>query len=68
MKKKEVDMMNEALKSRQECEGSCIEHTGEVIRVMVSGWGEFNYCEAAIQEDIRRGLSVEPVSNAALNK
>ena len=45
------------------CDGSCEEHTGIVRRVNVSDkgfdWGEFNYCETAIQEDINRGLNVK---------
>lgn len=41
-----------------ECDGGCEEHVGEVQRVYVDGWGEFNYCEAAIAEDQRRGLRV----------
>lgn len=46
--------------------GECCEdgHDGEVKAVNVidekSGhdWGEFNYCDNAIKEDIRRGLTV----------
>jgi len=46
------------------CDGSCVEysdlgeHSGEVVRVYVEGWGYFNYSETAIAEDRRRGLVV----------
>ena len=40
------------------CEGDCEEHRGEVKEVLVRGWGYFNYCKEAIEEDIRRGLIV----------
>lgn len=40
------------------CEGSCEEHKGEVREVYVKRWGYFYYCEAAIEEDKRRGLIV----------
>lgn len=49
------------------CEGSCAEHTGALKRVHVHhpnhDWGEFTYCDEAIEEDKRRGLSVEVLSN-----
>ncbi len=46
--------------------GECCEngHEGEVKTVNVfdpkceHNWGEFNYCEKAIKEDISRGLKV----------
>jgi hypothetical protein len=40
------------------CEGSCEEHRGECSVVYVDGWTYFSYCEEAIAEDRRRGLSV----------
>jgi len=40
------------------CQGSCEEHIGEPSIVHVGGWGYFRYCEAAIAEDRRRGLSI----------
>jgi hypothetical protein len=50
----------------KECEGSCEErggHIGEIVRVIVSSntWKpmEFNYCQAAIEEDKKRGFTVE---------
>ena len=43
------------------CDGSCDPHVGPVTLVRVLGWGEFRYCEAAIEEDRRRGLIVEPI-------
>jgi hypothetical protein len=50
------------------CEGSCDPHKGEVVRVHVTDtgkdWGEFDYCQEAIAEDRRRGLSVELLSNS----
>lgn len=53
-------------KEIKECEGSCKErdgHAGEVVRVIVSSntWKpmEFNYCQAAIEEDKKRGFTVE---------
>jgi hypothetical protein len=49
------------------CEGNCIEdfgeHKGTVKEVIVSGITfkpmTFNYCENAIEEDTRRGFTVE---------
>ena len=46
------------------CDGSCEEHVGEIVTVHVVSpgghdWGEFNYCEEAIAEDRRRGMTVE---------
>lgn len=54
-----------------ECEGSCDEHgrhVGEVQKCHVfgppphsHGWGEFHYCETAIEIDRERGLIVLPI-------
>jgi len=42
------------------CQGNCEEHRGEVKVAHTSGWGGyFSYCEEAVAEDIRRGLTVE---------
>ena len=47
------------------CDGSCDKHVGEVRRVHVihpaHDWGEFWYCDTAIDEDRRRELTVEIV-------
>lgn len=47
------------------CEGSCEEHKGDVKRVHVwygsKDWGEFDYCDQAIEEDERRGMQIELV-------
>jgi hypothetical protein len=44
------------------CEGSCEVHKGEVVPVIIErhGWDgiKFNYCQAAIEEDERRGFVV----------
>lgn len=44
------------------CEGSCDVHKGEVLPVIIEGHGwdgtKFNYCQAAIEEDERRGFVV----------
>lgn len=49
------------------CEASCKQHTGDVLRVHVWGamhdWGEFWYCDTAIEEDRQRGLTVEIVES-----
>jgi hypothetical protein len=46
----------------RDCEGSCEIHKGEVVSVTIQGhgWGgiKFNYCQAAIEEDERRGFVV----------
>jgi hypothetical protein len=42
-----------------ECEGGCWKHHGEVETVRVAGWGTFDYCQTAIAEVRRRGLSVK---------
>lgn len=49
------------------CEGSCEKHIGDVSCYEVSdpeagyNWGVFTYCDAAVDEDKKRGLIVEPV-------
>ena len=48
----------------KKCDGSCDPHEGEVVPVMVYGsfWPicvDFNYCEEARREDVRRGFRVE---------
>lgn len=40
------------------CEGNCEQHSPIVRLVAVDGWGEFAYCDSAITEDQRRGLTV----------
>lgn len=44
------------------CDGSCGEHVGAIRKVRVwygcFDWGYFNYCQAAVEEDERRGLIV----------
>lgn len=40
------------------CDGNCQTHQGDVIKVNISAWGEFNYCQEAIKEDQRRGFTV----------
>lgn len=47
------------------CEGSCQEHIGTVKKVRVFGWGTFMYCDAAIEEDRRRGLTVDILEEAS---
>ena len=46
-----------------ECEGNCEKHDGPVRCVRVynnsKDWGIFNYCNEAINEDIRRGFNVD---------
>jgi hypothetical protein len=49
------------------CEGSCEKHIGEVRRVHVYGkngydWGEFDYCDTAINEDINRGMTIKNIN------
>ncbi len=52
-------------KVQRKCEGDCDEHKTETRQVRVrdttsgTDWGLFWYCDAAIREDQRRGLSVE---------
>ena len=41
-----------------QCCGACELHVGEVQEVYVQGWGNFNYCQAAIAEDRQRGFNV----------
>jgi len=47
----------------RECEGSCAKHAGVVRKVHVwhgyKDWGEFWYCEAAIEIDRARGFTIE---------
>jgi hypothetical protein len=43
------------------CDGSCEEHIGVTIPVIVEKWGKFTYCETAISEDRARGLVVNPI-------
>jgi hypothetical protein len=57
----------------KECDGSCNSNktcAGEIVRVHVFGgwtdWGEFNYCQHAIQEDRKAGLTVNEVNNTNL--
>jgi len=45
------------------CDGACEEHTGEVKVVNVHNWGNFNYCESAIEEDTHRGLIVTVIES-----
>lgn len=54
------------------CAGACGEHRGAVRRVRVydntpGGPWRFTYCEAAIAEDLRRGLAVEPDDETSEN-
>lgn len=46
------------------CQGNCSTHSEEVYRVRVTGrdgydWGEWVYCQRAINEDERNGMKVE---------
>jgi hypothetical protein len=47
-----------------QCEGACSKHVGQIQRVQVKDprnqydWGDFWYCEAAIEEDTERGFAV----------
>lgn len=47
---------------RGACDGGCDEHIGTVRCVRVydpehkTDWGWFSYCDAAIEEDTRRGM------------
>jgi hypothetical protein len=46
------------------CEGNCTVHRGTIKRVEVHDirngrdWGLFDYCDEAIEDDIRSGFSV----------
>ena len=55
--------MNEHKINSKSCEGGCSEHEGEVITVTVSSeaWSptKYNYCQKAVNEDLRRGFKVE---------
>lgn len=50
------------------CDGDCEEHTGARQTVHVThpptkkDWGNFVYCQSAIEVDKRRGLAVEVVN------
>ena len=64
------DAINVHTKSNlMECQGECKRHGecyGEVKAVMVFGWFcptgmQFNYCQAAREEDERRGFTVEEI-------
>jgi len=52
-------------KEPKKCCGECDEHTSDPRQVRVrhrqsgTDWGLFWYCDAAIAEDRRRGLTVE---------
>lgn len=52
-------------KEPKKCSGECDDHTSDPRQVRVrhkqsgTDWGLFWYCDAAIAEDRRRGLSVE---------
>jgi hypothetical protein len=55
-----------------QCEGACDEHVGPLRLVRVKDmrtrydWGNFLYCEAAIQEDIDRGFAIlAPTTNTS---
>ena len=67
-KEAEKKDLAEALLSHENktCQGDCAECGGEqrVVRIThpTHDWGFFNYCEAAILEDISRGLTVIPVA------
>jgi hypothetical protein len=47
-----------------QCDGGCTEHDGEVRVVHVKllepfhDWGEFNYCNTAIEKDTADGFEV----------
>lgn len=47
-----------------DCDGACENHIGDVIAVNVvdqkdgRDWGDYNYCEAAIEEDRDAGFAV----------
>jgi hypothetical protein len=49
---------------KHECEGNCEEHVGKVMWVRVmdlsngTDWGNFYYCQTAIEDDRRDGLLV----------
>ena len=47
------------------CEGSCDPHEGEVRTVHVvhpnMDWGNYQYCDTAVAEDISRGMEVTDV-------
>ena len=51
-------------KNEIKCQGNCKVHRGQILRVEVrdistgKDWGLFHYCESAIEEDRKRGLTV----------
>jgi hypothetical protein len=47
------------------CVGACKHHEGDVVAVLISGWGIFNYCQVAIKEDRSRGLFVSDIDAIA---
>ena len=54
-----------------ECQGNCAKHRGVIHRVEVRDiknghdWGLFSYCDAAIEEDRRRGFDVSIIDHVA---
>lgn len=58
------DKLKHAIESHAKgrCDGECAECRGSLTVVQVThpnhDWGFFCYCEAAVQEDLMRGLSV----------
>jgi hypothetical protein len=49
-----------------QCDGACEHHMGDVRAVTVGRWGDFNYCQSAINEDRARGLVVFEKQHAAI--
>lgn len=49
------------------CVGACELHVGAVQKVSIQGWGVFDYCQAAIAEDLRRGLFVEVLKGESMD-
>ncbi len=50
------------------CDGACEEHRGECCVVEVARWGYFSYCEEAIAEDTRRGLTVTKLNIVQMSR
>jgi len=52
----------------RECQGGCEKHVGAVRKVHVGDgfkdWGEFWYCEAAIERDRGQGFTVKVIEEA----
>lgn len=50
---------------RMKCEGQCEQHIGRVVRVEVfdnvtmKSWGDFDYCQQAIEDDRAKGFTVK---------